>query len=321
VKQTEAIAGAAAADPRAAGRLLDAARSKGLQDLQNECRATRANADTDPDATRARIHAKRSYRTWTDAEGTGHLHLSGAPDEIARADNAIRHRADRIFRDARKQGRREPGDAYAFDAALELLTSSGDSQPVPKGADAKIIVRVDLPALWRGHPIDGEVCEIAGSGPIPVSVVKRWMDNAFIAAVLTEGTDILKVTHLGRRFKSEQRTALQWQDPICAAKGCSNRLGLEYDHFEDWALTRTTRVGAAKRFCGACHAKKTAGWHVSPPDEHGQCTFTPPRGHPDGKARAPTLDPTTQGELITQIREQAGQAIHNRRAAVANAPP
>jgi hypothetical protein len=153
-----------------------------------------------------------------------------------------------------------------------------------------------------------------------VSVVKQWIDNAFIAAVLTEGTHILKVIHLGRRFKSEQRTALQWQDPICAAKGCSNRLGLEYDHFEDWALTRTTRVGAAKRFCSACHAKKTAGWLVSPPDEHGQCTFTPPSGRPSGKARAPTLDPTTQRDLITQFRQHAERAIRNRRAAVANAP-
>jgi len=131
------------------------------------------------------------------------------------------------------------------------------------------------------------------------------MDNAFVAAVLTEGAEILKVLHLGRRFKSEQRTALQGQDPICDAKGCSNRLGLEYDHFEDGALTHTTRVGAAKRFCSTCHAKKTAGWHVSPPDEYGRCTFTPPGGQPSGQARAPTLDPTTQRDLITQIRDNA----------------
>ena len=48
-------------------------------------------ADPDPEATRARIHAKRSYRTWTDPDGTGHLHLSGPSDVIARVDNAVRH--------------------------------------------------------------------------------------------------------------------------------------------------------------------------------------------------------------------------------------
>jgi hypothetical protein len=80
-------------------------------------------------------------------------------------------------------------------------------------------------------------------------------------------------------------------------------------------------VGAAKRFCGACHAKKTAGWHVSPPDEHGQCTFTPPGGQPSGRARAPTLDPTAQTDLITDIHHNAERAIRKRQAAVANAPP
>ena len=85
-----------------------------------------------------------------------------------------------------------------------------------------------------------------------------------------------KVVHLGRRFTATQRTALQWQDPICARKGCSNRLRLEYDHFEDWATTHTTTVKAAKRFCHPCHQLKSAGWRVSEPDANGQCTFTPP---------------------------------------------
>jgi hypothetical protein len=321
VKQTEAIAGAAAVDPGAAGRLLESAGRKGLRELQDECRATRTHADPDPEATRARIHAKRSYRTWTDLDGTGHLHLSGPSDVIARIDNTVRHRGDRIFRDARREGRRERGDAYAFDAATDLLTSRRDGPPVPVGADAKVIVRVDLPALLRGRAIHDEICEIAGLGPIPASVVREWMHNAFLAAVVTRGTEITKVIHLGRRFTSEQRTALQWQDPICAAKGCSNRLGLEYDHFQDWARTHTTHVSAAKRFCHTCHAKKTAGWHVSAPDEHGQCTFTPPDAPPAGTARAPTLDPTTQADLLTQLRDTADHAIRTRRAALAHAPP
>jgi hypothetical protein len=102
------------------------------------------------------------------------------------------------------------------------------------------------------------------------------MDDAFVAVVLTKGEDVQKVVHLGRRFTATQRTALQWQDPICARRGCSNRLGLEYDHFEDWAGTHTTRVEAAKRFCHPCHQLKSRGWQVSEPDANGQCTFTPP---------------------------------------------
>jgi hypothetical protein len=310
VKQTEAIAGAAAIDPRAAGRLLRSAKDKGLRELQDECRATRTNADPDPEATRARIHANRSYRTWTDTDGTGHLHLTGPSDVIARADNAVRHRCDRLFRDARKEGRREPGDAYAFDAAVALLTSApSDSKPVPTGADAKVIVRVDLPALIRGRPVEGEVCEIAGCGPIPVSVAKDWMSDAFLAAVVTDGTEIGKVIHLGRRFKSLQKTVLQWQDPVCARKGCSNRLGLEYDHFEDWALTHTTRTTAAKRFCHWCHGLKTAGWTVSAPDADGQCSFTPPSTGPVQDNGDPTL--------LHELAEATQAALRARRAALA----
>ena len=188
---------------------------------------------------------------------------------------------------------------------------------MPQGADAKIIVRVDLPALIRGRAVAGETCEIAGCGPIPVSVVKDWMHDAFLAAVLTDGTEIGKVIHLGRQFKSLQKTVLQWQDPVCARKGCSNRLGLEYDHFEDWALTHTTRTTAAKRFCHACHALKTAGWIVSEPDADGQCTFTPP---PRRRPGAP-LDTTTQSDLLAQLRDGIERAKTAGRADLANAPP
>ena len=309
VKQAEAIAGAAAIDPTAASRLLRSAKGKGLRELQDECRATRTNADPDPEGTRARIHAKRSYRSWTDADGTGHLHLSGPSDVIARMDNAVRHRCERIFRDARRDGRREPTDAYAFDAACELFTNGDDSKPVPVGADAKIIVRVDLPALLRGRAVDGETCEIAGLGPIPVSIVQEWMDNAFLAAIITKGTEITKVVHLGRRFTSEQRTALQWRDPVCARKGCDNRLGLQYDHFEDWAFTHTTRVEAGRRFCPPCHRLKTLGWTVSEPDGDGQCTFTPPTTGPVQDNGDPTL--------LHQLAEATQAALRARRGALA----
>jgi hypothetical protein len=276
-RQADAIAGASAADPGAQGRLLDKAKATSLRELQDECRRTRVAADRDPEGAARRAHAQRSYRAWTDADGiTGHLHMSGPVAEMARVDNAVRHRAEQTFRAARRDGRREPTEAYAFDAAAELLTANGDAASTPSGADAKIIVRVDHSALVRGRAVEGETCEIAGVGPIPVSTVNEWLDDAFVAVVLTKGEDVQKVVHLGRRFTAKQRTALQWQDPVCARKGCSNRLRLEYDHFEDWADTHTTRVPAAKRFCHPCHELKSRGWRVSDPDENGECTFTAP---------------------------------------------
>jgi hypothetical protein len=122
------------------------------------------------------------------------------------------------------------------------------------------------------------VCEIAGVAPIPVSTAREWLPEAFVAVVLTKGVDVQRVVHLGRRFRAVQRTALQWTDPVCARRGCSNRLRLQYDHFEDWAHTRTTRVWSGKRFCDPCHRLKSSGWIVSSPDADGKCDFRPPPG-------------------------------------------
>jgi hypothetical protein len=44
-------------------------------------------------------------------------------------------------------------------------------------------------------------------GPVPVEQVRAWMTDAFLAAVLTNGTDITKVVHLGRRPTALQTTA------------------------------------------------------------------------------------------------------------------
>jgi hypothetical protein len=285
-EQAEAVADAAAAAPGAEGALLEAAERESLGGLKARCAQAKASADHDPEATARRIHRARSCRTYTDADGVGHLHLSGPNAVVARMANAINDRADQLFRTARTEGRREPTEAYGFDAAEALLTTSGDGAAVPRGADAKIIVRVDHAALVRGRVEGGEVCEIAGVGPIPVSTVWEWMPDAFVAAILTKGTEVSKVVHLGRRFTAEQRTALQWQDPVCARRGCHNRLRLEYDHFDPWAETKQTRSTSGKRFCHGCHHLKSTGWHVSAPGPDGQCDFTPPDTAEDRLAAA-----------------------------------
>ena len=40
------------------------------------------------------------------------------------------------------------------------------------GSPARIMIRVDLDSLLRGFPIEGELCEIDGYGPVPVSVIE-----------------------------------------------------------------------------------------------------------------------------------------------------
>ncbi len=106
---------------------------------------------------------------------------------------------------------------------------NGDGEPDDDWSFAKVIVRVDAAALDRGEVAPGEVCEIAGQGPLPVADARRMIGHdAFVAAISTNGTEIHKVVHLGRKATALQRTALEWLSAgECSIEGCTSpaRLG------------------------------------------------------------------------------------------------
>jgi hypothetical protein len=136
---------------------------------------------------------------------------------------------------------------------------------LPSGANAKIIVRIDHSALVRGYPVAGETCEVDGVGTVDVASVRAWMADAFVAAVLTDGTDITKVVHLGRRATALQTTALQADGIRCARLGCGRTEGLQIDHRIDWSRTKHTRLGELDWLCRYDHSLKTLyGWTLEP---------------------------------------------------------
>ncbi|MFN2638321.1 MAG: HNH endonuclease signature motif containing protein, partial [Gemmatimonadaceae bacterium] len=127
----------------------------------------------------------------------------------------------------------------------------------------KVVVRIDWAALVRGWPTGGEVCEICGVGSVPVSVVRAMAGSgdAFLAAVVTRGVDVVNVAHLGRRPSAFQKTALQWLQPMCSVEGCNSLAHLEVDHRRDWAQTHVTDLAHLDRLCPAHHHRKThQGW-------------------------------------------------------------
>ena len=146
-----------------------------------------------------------------------------------------------------------------------------------RGAPAKIIVRVDLGALLRGHPAAGETCELVGFGPVAVSAIRDMLDSGdpFLAAVVTRGVAVAGVAHLGRRPTAHQRTALEWLYPACAVEGCPAQAHLEIDHRQDWADTHLTILDLLDRLCPAHHALKTRqGWALI--HGTGKRSFVPP---------------------------------------------
>ncbi len=78
-----------------------------------------------------------------------------------------------------------------------------------RSADATVIVRIDHAALLRGHTGDGETCEVAGVGRVPVASVRELIEDGdpFLAAVVTKGVDVCTAAHLGRQPSAHQRTA------------------------------------------------------------------------------------------------------------------
>lgn len=270
--QLALVAGAVAVNAGATPQLLALARTGSLQELSDESARARA-AHQDLEARRQAVRLARSLRPYTDGSGTAHLHAKGTPEDIAQVMAAVRPFADKAFAQARKEGRRERPEAYAFDGLVALATAGGAKAPT-----AEIIYRVDLAAMTRGYPVDGETCEIAGFGPISAQAVIDVMESGdpILKAVVTKGKDVVNVAHLGRRPNAHQQTALDWLFPTCAAEGCGTRASyLETDHRLDWSKSHFTVLQLLDRLCRFHHHLKTyQGW--AQVHGRGKRSFVPP---------------------------------------------
>lgn len=161
------------------------------------------------------------------------------------------------------------------------------------GSPLRVMIRVDLDALLRGVAIEGELCEIAGSGPIPVSVVKDLLatENPFITGILTRGEAVVGVYHHRRHPNAHQRSALDFLYPTCAAQGCPTRAGLQYDHRHDYSTSKITAFDLLDRLCVHHHNLKTrSNWALV--NGRGKRPFVPPDDprHP-GHATGPPGPP------------------------------
>ncbi|MBA2496557.1 MAG: HNH endonuclease [Acidimicrobiia bacterium] len=143
----------------------------------------------------------------------------------------------------------------------------------------KIVVRADLDALVRGTVAGDETCEIAGVGPVAVTAIRDLLGQATLHLVLTKGSAVANVTHLGRGPAAAQRIALLWQAPTCTRLGCPRRAHLQIDHRTPWADCHVTELANLDPLCGADHALKTRrGWALV--SGTGRRPMVPP-DHPD----------------------------------------
>jgi hypothetical protein len=271
--QADAIAGAA--DRASEQRLVALAARTNITELRDECLRTKVAADRDGGATHRRIHAARHVRTYTDGEGAWVMTARGTAEAGGRIEAALARLVDREFAAARQEDRREPREAYAFDALVALAGGSGEKDGGGRTNPRYLaLLRLDLAAAVRGYSEPGEVCEIAGIGPVPAGVARELLGQSVLKLVLTKGQDVANVVHLGRGPTAAQRIALLWASPKCTNERCSSTL-VQIDHRRPWADTKQTVLQELDPLCPHDHRLKThAGWALVP--GNGRRAFVPP---------------------------------------------
>ncbi len=290
-QKAAAVADAAAADPDAQQRLLQAARTQSLGELKTECAKVKAAAQPDQDALRRQARENRTCYSRTSPDQVGEIVFRSSTDEMQEIWTAIKAGADKVFEQARKEGRRERWDAYAADALLGIVRGRASAdQAKSSSSSTKVIVRMDWEALIRGKVEGDELCEIVGVGPVPVTWVRDLLakGDPFVTAILTKGVDVHTVAHLGRKPTAFQKTALQWLSPVCTVLGCNSTENIQYDHREDWAKTHRTPTDGMDGLCTPDHDLKTYhGWSLV--EGTGKRPFVPPDhpDHPDNKHGPP----------------------------------
>ena len=136
-EQLALVSRAAQLNPDATNRLLGTAHTGSISELADEARRARA-AVQDLEAARQRIHAGREVRVWTDQEGAWHLGARGLPEQGALITGWLRHHAEDVFDEARKQGRRERPEAYLFDALVRLAYQGGTAGTTARSCDSTL---------------------------------------------------------------------------------------------------------------------------------------------------------------------------------------
>ncbi|MGZ4677625.1 MAG: DUF222 domain-containing protein [Acidimicrobiia bacterium] len=297
--QASVISAAATADASAEDALLAQAPVCGMKGLRAECdRVVAAAQSAEEQQARAeRIHRARTLRHHRGEHGTGRIVIEGPLDRTAQVMAALEPYERDLFEQFRRARDPEHPDTIAFDAMLRLVEhrAAGRDEPATdrrKGSRplGVVVLHISLDAYLRGHLVPGELCEVEGAGPVPVGAAHRLAADAVLRAVVTDGTDVTRVSHLGRTIPAHLRTAIETRDRVCVIEGCDVDRHLEIDHNEPVAALGVTSLANLGSVCHHHHDLKTRRdlRRVGPPghqrlvskEEHAALTSEAERGPP-----------------------------------------
>ncbi len=246
--QASQVAAGAAVDPSAESHLLKTASRSGMRGLRAEKERIVAAA-TDQEAAARRAHRDRHLRVWNQGAAT-HGSFSGPTAAVADLLEALEPLTQRRFDAARTAERRESHDAYRFDALLDLAHTGASAGARPKHVAR---VRVDLPALLRGHTQPGETCEIPGVGPVPVSHAREVLSHGLLQLVVTDGVDVQTVVSTTRHVPAPLKIAIAERDRTCKIRGCDCDRNLHRHHTREFAKSGRTTYSELGNLCSRHH--------------------------------------------------------------------
>jgi len=261
--QAVEVARGAIVAPNTETQLLNLSKHATVRDLRDATSRVVAAA-TDEAERHRQVHKSRYLKTWIDLDGSFNLkaRITAANGALVMA--ALKPIQDEIFKAARESGAHERPEAYAADALLALCEKAsasdsglGASTTKTTRSNAVMNIRVDIDALKRGHTEHGEVCEIAGVGPIPVAIATEYLGEAFLKLLIVDGVDIKTVAHMGRAIPAPLRTAVEERDRVCQVPTCDMSLGLEIDHIVPFAEGGPASLENLVRLCKRHHLQKT----------------------------------------------------------------
>jgi hypothetical protein len=219
----------------------------------------------------------RAAHEWKDRDGAWRMDVRLAPDDGAFVHQALEDWTGKLVR-AAGRGPLEPRPAIMADA-LAALVKEGPCKPI------EVRLNASESALDRGYAEDGEQCELAGIGPVPITIARSLMSDARVTVLAREGGETVEVSPPKRTIPATLRRWLEATYPVCAVERCDVEHGLQIDHIIGVEEQGPTVRENTWRICTHHHKLKTFyGWKVV--GEPGAWRLVPP-DDPDPPPRPP----------------------------------
>jgi hypothetical protein len=272
VDQAAVLAPLATIDPAAVGPLLATAPTLSVRELRAEADRLVHQRRGEREAVRSErlMHARRYCRIWVEPGGSVRLDARVGSRDGAALRSALQQEQDRLWRRWRSDGSAPAladgsvptADQLRADALVALVTGKASRQGLGR---PELLVRVDAAALRRGEVRDGEVCEIAGVGPVSVNIARSLLGEALWTLLVTSGTDVRTVSGTTRVIPKKLQNALLLRDRGCVVPGCGVTGDVEIDHWaRDFAWDGATALWNLALLCRIHHEMKTrTGWRLS----------------------------------------------------------